>query len=242
MRAIILVAGRGTRISRHIGGKPKCTVPLSEGLPLIRYTVELLIGRGIEDIVLVLGYGGAVIKDALSGLKVRYRENPFFDVTNSIASLWFARDCLDDRQPCVVMNGDVFLSPEALDLVLAEGRSPVMFYDTGRKAEADYKFYCEDERLVKYGKELSLEETSGEYIGAAVFRADYVGTFKDRLETLIAAQRHSAWWEDVLYSMADESAIHVKDICGSFWGEVDFIEDYERIMDYYKNRIGNPEA
>ena len=238
MKAIILVAGRGTRISRHIGGKPKCTVPLAEGLSLIRYSVELLIDRGVRDIVLVLGYGGSVIKDALSGLNVSYRENPFFDVTNSIASLWFARDCLDGKDPCVVMNGDVFLSPEALDLVLAERRNPVMFYDTSRKAEADYKFFCEGDRLVKYGKELSLEETSGEYIGCAVFHADYASIFKSRLEALVSTQRHSAWWEDVLYSMTDESSIFVKDIVGAFWGEVDFIEDYERIMDYYKRSLG----
>jgi choline kinase len=238
MKAIILAAGRGTRISRHIGGKPKCTVPLAENVPLIRYSVELLLNRGIKDIVLVLGYEARAIQEVLDGIKVTYRVNPFFDVTNSIASLWFARDLITGEDSSVIMNGDVFLSGEALDQVLSEKRSPVLFYDTSRKAEADYKFSCEGDRLVKFGKELTLEETSGEYIGCAVFSSAYAPQFTARLESMVSAQRHSAWWEDVLYSMAAEQAIRVRDIAGCFWGEVDFIEDYERIMAYYRREAG----
>ncbi|MEI6873732.1 MAG: phosphocholine cytidylyltransferase family protein [Spirochaetota bacterium] len=242
MRAIILAAGRGTRISRHIGGKAKCTVPLAEGVSLIRYTVTLLRDRGIDDIVLVLGYEAGSIKEALEGLPVTYRVNPFFDVTNSIASLWFVRDLFDARQPFIIMNGDVFLSDEALGLVLAERRSPVLFYDTTRREDADYRFFCSGDRLLKYGKDLSLEETSGEYVGCAVFSGGYAAMFRERLEALIASQRHSAWWEDVLYSMSAEQAILVKDVAGAFWGEVDFVEDYERIMDYYKREVGSGAA
>ena len=236
MRAIILAAGRGTRISRHIDGKPKCTVLLAEGVTLIRYTVELLMGRGIKDIILVTGYEAGAIRSALEGLPVSYRDNPFFDVTNSIASLWFAKDLLDGSDSFVVLNGDVFLSPEALEIVLKERRDPVLFYDTSRREEADYKFLCEGDRLLKYGKELPLNETSGEYIGCAVFSGDYASKYRVRLDELIAAQRHSAWWEDVLYSMAGEEAIFVKDVAGTFWGEVDFVEDYERILGFYNRR------
>ena len=237
MKAFILAAGRGTRISRHINGKPKCTVQLSADTTLIRHTVESLLERGIREIVLVLGYRSDAVLEALSGLPIQYRVNPFFDVTNSIASLWFARDMLDASQPTIMMNGDVFLSDEALDAVLAERCSPVLFYDSSRILEADYKFGCDGERLVRYGKELTPEQTSGEYVGCAVFSAAYTAQFIKRLEEMIASQRHSAWWEDVLYSMADESTIIARDIAGVFWGEVDFVEDYDRIMAFYGKLI-----
>jgi choline kinase len=123
MKAILMAAGRGTRISRHIDGKPKCTVDLGNGRTLIEYSVELLKKKGIEEIVIVLGYKGDVIKD-LIGSKARYVENPFFDVTNSIASLWFAREHLTNTDRCLVMNGDVFLSEEALDLILKKSELP----------------------------------------------------------------------------------------------------------------------
>jgi choline kinase len=57
-----------------------------------------------------------------------------------------------------------------------------------------------------------------------------------QLEELIKTQRHSMWWEDVLYSISAEYPILGRDIEGAFWGEVDYLEDYERIMSYYKSK------
>jgi choline kinase len=233
MKAILMAAGRGTRISRHIDGKPKCTVDLGNGKTLIEYSVELLKNKGFDDVVIVLGYKGEVIKD-LIGSKAHYVENPFFDVTNSIASLWFAREHLADTDRCLVMNGDVFLSEEALDLILKEKRSPILFYDTTRKAEADYKFFCQGERLLKYGKELSIEETSGEYVGCAIVGDGFITRFRERLDQLIQSQQHGKWWEDVLYSMSTEQPILVNDLKGAFWAEVDYVEDYLRIQEFCK--------
>jgi choline kinase len=236
MKAILMAAGRGTRISRHIDGKPKCTVDLCNGTTLIEYSVELLKKKGFDDVVIVLGYKGEVIKD-LIGPKAQYVENPFFDVTNSIASLWFAREHLAKTDRCLIMNGDVFLSEEALDLILQEKRSPILFYDTTRKAEADYKFFCQGERLLKYGKELSLEETSGEYVGCALVGDGFMTRFRERLDQLILSQQHGKWWEDVLYSMSAEQPILVNDLKGAFWAEVDYVEDYLRIQDFCRNHV-----
>jgi choline kinase len=232
MKAILLAAGRGTRISRLIDGKPKCTIPLGEATTLIEYTVDLLHRNGIGDLTLVLGYRGNPIREVLAGRGVRFVENPFYDVTNSIASLWFAREELAASSDSLIMNGDVFLSQPALDAVLDEDRSPVLFYDTTRRKEADYKFQCQGDRLVRYGKDLSLEETSGEYIGCARLSSACIGTFIARLDELIRTQHHSMWWEDVLYSLAAEKQILARDIAGAFWAEVDYIEDYERILAY----------
>ena len=236
MKALILAAGRGTRISRHIGGKPKCTLQLDENTTLIEYSVDLLRRKGINDIVIALGYRGDVIREILGATGVKYVENPFYDVTNSIASLWFAREELKGADHFIVMNGDVFLSEQAIEVVLAEKRSPVLFYDVTRRKEADYKFYCEGDRIVQYGKELSLENTSGEYVGCSTFDNDFLAIFTARLENLIRAQKHSMWWEDVLYSMSAERPIIAKDVEGAFWGEVDYVEDYERIMSFYKKK------
>jgi len=242
MKALLLAAGRGTRISRHINGKPKCTVRLDQKTTLIEYSIDLLRRKGIDDITIALGYQGDVIRKTLGEIGVKFVENPFYDVTNSIASLWFARDELKGAGHFIVMNGDVFLSEPAIDVVLAEKRSPILFYDVTRREEADYKFFCKGDRIVKYGKELSLQETSGEYVGCAIFADRFLATFVARLEELIRAQKHSMWWEDVLYSMSAECPILAKDIEGAFWGEVDFIEDYERIMAFYKDRKESPDA
>ena len=94
MKAILLAAGRGTRISRMVQDVPKSTLPIN-GLPLIRHTVRMLLDEGMEVIVCV-GYRRDDVENALKGLDVKYYNNPFYDVTNSIASLWFAKNEIDD--------------------------------------------------------------------------------------------------------------------------------------------------
>lgn len=125
MKTLILAAGRGTRISRYLSGNPKCTVDIGEGKCLIQYTVDLLKSRGIRDIGIVLGYKSQVIRDVLEGREVSFFYNPFYDVTNSIASAWFARDFLEGDD-LLIMNGDVYLEDRLLDRILAEKKSPVM--------------------------------------------------------------------------------------------------------------------
>ena len=79
MRVLILAAGRGTRISRYLSGKPKCTVDIGNGLCLIQYTVELLKSRGIDRIGIVLGYQSQVIREVLEGSGAEFFVNPFYD-------------------------------------------------------------------------------------------------------------------------------------------------------------------
>ncbi|MEF9954548.1 MAG: phosphocholine cytidylyltransferase family protein [Clostridium sp.] len=231
MKVLILAAGRGTRISRYLSGNPKCTVDIGEGQCLIRYTVDLLHSKGIQDIGIVLGYKEQVIRDVLAGENVNFYYNPFYDVTNSIASAWFAKEFIkgDDL---LIMNGDVYLEDKLLDVILAEKQSPVMFADETRKETADYKFYYEDGILQKYGKELSGSDISGEYIGIGRFAKEFLPQFSARMEEMINHQEHSVWWENVIYSLTKEQPIHIEEVGGHFWAEVDYIEDYERILEH----------
>lgn len=231
MKALIMAAGRGTRISRHIDGKPKCTLDIGGNVTLIQDTCMKLRKRGIDDVAIVVGYRGDVIRALFPGDEVMFFTNPFYDVTNSIASAWFARDFIagDD---ILFMNGDVFFEIALLDKILETTVSPVLFSDETRKEEADYKLYYEHGRLIKYGKDLTGDWITGEYIGIARVNSPLLRVFTQRLEVLISQQKHALWWEDVLYSLSSEMNINVRDVSGLFWAEVDYIEDYNRIMHY----------
>lgn len=231
MKALILAAGRGTRISRYLSGMPKCMVDIG-GERLIHYTVRLLKSRGISDIGLVLGYRQEVIREELKSENVTFFYNPFFDVTNSIASAWFARDFFAEQEDTMIMNGDVYIGGELLDMILNEKQSPVMFSDESRKETADYKFYYEDGILKKYGKDLEGSDITGEYIGIGKFDRSFVPEFAARMGEMIGRQEHSVWWENVLYSMCGSQNVYVRDVEGQFWAEVDYIEDYERILEH----------
>ncbi len=227
MKALLMAAGKGTRISRYLNGSPKCTVMIRDGLPLIRYTVDMLRNKGVNEIMVVTGYHHTDIEEVLKG-DVSYAYNPFFDVTNSIASAWFAGDfiCGDD---VLIMNADVFCEESVYDDMLKINKTPVMLMDTTRIKEADYRFYCENGKVKKYGKDLSDEETTGEYVGLGKISREFIPLFKERMNEMISSQQHDVWWENILYSMTEKIALHAHDIAGMFWAEVDYIEDYERI-------------
>ena len=240
MKAFILAAGRGTRISKYLPNIPKCTVDVG-GQPLIRQTAEMLIKNNIEPTIIV-GYRHAEIEKVLEGLKVNIVYNPFFDVTNSIGSLWMAENAglfsMENPEDCIVANGDVYWSQEILDLVMAQEEEVTLLADSERVLDGDYFFGTENGMLRRYGKQLTLEERDCEYTGIVAMKASFVPRFLKRLNELIDAQCHGKWWEDAIYSLSSEEDIPVKDIRGHFWAEVDFIEDYRRILDYVSEKTG----
>jgi choline kinase len=94
-KAILMAAGRGTRISRTIGESCKCTLDIG-GIPLIRHTVTMLLDHGIETHI-VVGFRKELVINALRGLPVVFHENVFYSVTNSLASLWWAKEELSGQ-------------------------------------------------------------------------------------------------------------------------------------------------
>lgn len=232
MKAILLAAGRGTRIARNVKHVPKSILPI-EGVPLIRRSVELLQAKGMECIVCT-GYEERKIREALEGLEgIVYCYNPFYDITNSIASIWFARQEMTDD--LLVMNADVFFSEEILEQLIKDERNPVMAIDCSRTVEGDYFFYTGlNGGIEKYGKGLPVEQRSCEYVGMAKIGKDFLPKFVRRMEELIGRQQHNAWWENILYSFTDEheETIYTVDVDGRFWAEIDYFDDYERIIDY----------
>ncbi len=231
MKALILAAGRGTRISRYLSGRPKCTVDIG-GISLIENTIEKLDSMGIKDIAIIVGYNQNEIRKTLKDYNVKFYYNPFYDVTNSVASAWFAKDFIEENDDIIIMNGDVYAEKALLEDVIKETLSPVLFADNTRKKEADYKFLYENNILKKYGKELEGSDITGEYVGIAKINKDFINEFKESLEFMIENQNHSLWWENALYRLSEKHNIYVKDVDGKFWAEVDYIEDYERILKF----------
>lgn len=228
-----MAAGVGSRISRHLQNQPKCCVDI-EGKPLIKNTLELLNRRGLTQIAIVTGYQEKYIHQTLEGFQYTRFFNPFYRAANSISSAWFAKDFLagDDA---IIMNGDVFMEDSVLDALLDEARAPTLLSDSTRIAEADYRFQWADDRLLKYGKKLSNEETTGEYVGIAKLSKEYLVGFRQKVIEAVANEDYSCWWEDIIYRTVDEGAeVFVKDIAGKFWAEVDYIEDYERIKAFVR--------
>lgn len=238
MKALLLAAGRGTRISRYLNGNPKCTVSIGK-TSLIENTVKTLQKAGITEIGVATGYRQEVIKKILADYPIQYYYNPFYDVTNSIASAWFAKEFLNGKEDILVMNADVFVEDSILDIIIKEKRSPVMLSDESRKEDGDYKFYYENEILIKYGKELTGADITGEYVGIAKIKQEHIPRFLCKMDEMIGQQKHSVWWENILYEEVNNYPVYVHNVQGKFWAEVDYVEDYERILNYLGYQLGD---
>ena len=235
MKAVIMAAGVGSRISRHVD-KPKCLLEI-EGKSILRRTVEMLLENGIKPAV-VAGYQHQQLEDNLADLPVPILHNPFFRVTNSLGSLWFAKEYISEDAPLLLMNADVFWEQDILDILLAEKKDALLLADSSlsRLRDGDYFLGCDGEKIVKYGKDLARSIRTHEYVGVGKIEPAFLPYFLARMDQLMEAEHYDYWWENILYSCSEERDVYIRDVAGHFWAEVDYIEDYERIMAYIWER------
>jgi choline kinase len=231
MKAILMAAGMGTRISKYIDKKAKCMVDIG-GMSLIRHTVLMLLKNNVE-VSIVLGYRSFEIYEELKDLNIDFYYNPFYNLTNSISSLWFAREKIG-VEDLVIANADVFWEEGILHDILNDSRDVIMLSDKTKGIEGDYLFKFKDDILLMHGKDLDEKDVSGEYVGISRIKLDFQDKFIERLNYMIWNQQQNLWWENVLYSFIGERNIYIKDVSGKFWSEVDFIEDYYRLLEYRK--------
>lgn len=229
MKAIIIAAGIGSRLENISGNRPKCLIEM-DGISLISRSVSLLAAQGITDITVITGYKSELVQQELQK-RVSYLHNPYFEVTNSIASLWLAKELLHDD--LILMNADLYYETAVLDTALAQSGNAVMLSDSTRIIDADFRFGVDGDRILKTGNQLTDLETDCEYVGIVRIDKRFVERFRLRLEQMIKSGDFRNWWEGVLYSFIDEGvAITHKDVEGAFWSEVDNLEDYNRLSSW----------
>ena len=99
--AIVLAAGTSTRM-----GRPKLTLPMADGRPLVRVAVEQVLAAGVDDTVVVLGGDADAVSLALVPLPVRTVMNPRYAEGQS-TSLRAGLDALPPgTEAAVVALGD----------------------------------------------------------------------------------------------------------------------------------------
>jgi NDP-sugar pyrophosphorylase family protein len=118
MRAMILAAGKGTRLRPLTDTVPKPLVDVA-GRPMIAYPLDLLRRAGIQEVVINLHHLGEQIRTTLGdghayGIRIIYSEEPsILDTGGAIAA---ARDYLSG-DTFVVLNADTFIDVPLQDVI-----------------------------------------------------------------------------------------------------------------------------
>jgi choline kinase len=233
MKALILAAGRGTRIRSVHGERPKCLIPINDhGDTILDQQIENLFSAGVSNIGIVVGYE---MKQILNHVWARHRtfqpriqffKNARFAETNNIYSLWLAREwVMDDSFVC--LNGDVVFDPRVLIPALNSSHPIRMIVDPEWRDET-MKVIVNDGRIVRMSKGISREEFSGTYLGITAFSSAIHSRFFDRVETLIRSGRVNDFFNMAVQQLADEG-VHVSPspTWGLPWAEIDDPSDLQ---------------
>jgi len=232
MRAVILAAGRGSRLG-HLGAdRPKCLVEFG-GKPLIERQIAALRRGGVDEIGVVRGYRAEMID--LPGLS--YFLNQRWAETNMVMSLAAAATWLRSG-PVIVSYGDIFYRSELVrGLAGAPGRL-VISYDrdwrrlwTRRFADplGDAETFRIDnagQLLEIGGRTTRIEDIQGQYMGLFKLTPPAWSIVEALLATLDAPVRDKLDVTGLLRRLLAGNELSI----GTFgtdgqWGEIDNPQD-----------------
>ena len=126
MHAIILSAGRGSRLLPLTNDLPKCLLPI--GLTtVLGMQLDTLYAAGVKTATVVTGFNAHMVEAELAGRKkgpqVKTLFNPFYQVADNLASCWMARESM--QKDFLLINGDTLFSPNVLEAVLKAPKSNI---------------------------------------------------------------------------------------------------------------------
>jgi choline kinase len=230
MKAIILSAGQGRRLMPLTESIPKCCLVL-EGRTLLERQVDSLAANGVDEVVVVTGYGHRVVEDVVSrihGIRVRTLYNPFYALSDNLSTCWIARS--EMNAPFLLVNGDTLFESATLARLLSSNRSYPITLATDRKNhydDDDMKIVADGEQLKRVGKKLNMETVNGESIGMMVFNQVGADAFVHKVESLMAGPDGlSRWYLSAIDELAATGQVGFSCIEGLGWCEVDDLADF----------------
>lgn len=244
MRAIILAAGRGSRMG-HLGGdRPKCLIEL-EGKPLIERQIAALRRGGVDEIGVVRGYRAEMIDFP----SLSYFVNDRWAETNIVMSLATAAPWLCSG-PVIVSYADIFYRSELVHGLAAAPGQLVISYDrdwrrlwTRRFADPlvdaeTFRINSAGQLLEIGGKTTQIEEIVGQYMGLLKFTPPAWSAVEAILIALDVPTRNRLDMTGLLRRLLTGKHFPI-DTFGTEgqWGEIDNPED----VALYQNMVRNGE-
>ncbi len=260
MQALMLAAGKGSRLGRYTKDNTKCMLEVN-GKTLLERCIDALKEANINKLVLVLGYKKENVinyikeKGLDKKIEIEYVFNEVYDTTNNIYSLFLAKDIFK-REDTILLESDLIYEPSIIKelieskydnaAVLAKYEQwmdgTVVTLDSEKnilefieKQDFDY------DKINKYYKTVNIYKFSKEYI------EKYYIPF---LEAYVKAYGNNCYYELVLkvISGINKSLLKGYVIKNKKWYEIDDCQDLdisellfskeENTLDLYKKRFG----
>ncbi len=226
MRAILLAAGRGRRLSRN---RPKCLLEIA-GKSLLERHVENLAAASVSALTIVVGYEQLQIREAIQALApvlpIDFIENDRFE-RGSIVSLGVAAHLLEAG--AIWMDADV-LYPAALmqRLVASKHESCVLLDARSEESGEEMTLGVRGERVLMIARRVSQDgpwDLTGEAVGFAKVGPRGGAVMREILSAEIAAGRLDQEYEAAMNQAFGKTPWGYERVDDFPWTEIDFEQD-----------------
>lgn len=231
MNALILAAGRGTRLASDARG-PKCLTPIGTTTLLDRY-LDVLDALEVPTTI-VTGFAADDIARHVAGraLVPRLVFNPTFAL-GSVVSL--ARGLAALRGPLLLLDGDVCFHPDILRRLVGDPASDALAVDVGTVfTDEQYMAGIDENRVTALRRgAVTGHGASGEWVGFAKLAASRAAALATRVDAQVAAGQNATGYEDALASLLPEVVVRPVPTAGLAWVEIDFPADLARARELW---------
>lgn len=226
MTYIVLVAGQGKNLQPLTLTHPKTLYKLDEKTTVLQRLVRSIRKYDNEaEIVVVVGFMYEHIQKELVDDNVVFMHNPFYAVTSSMGSLWFAKKYLQ-RENVTIINGDIVMSDKLMnDIISVHTDIPYVIVDSNHTESNKYNVQVQGEKVCVMSK--NLTKFLGNY--ASVTKLDAVSSrfVLEQLDQMVNEGMYNLFFEDALVQMIFDKnfELYYKDIKDYQWTEVDNVDD-----------------
>lgn len=232
--AVILVAGRGTRLAPLTDTQHKSLLILG-GMTILERQISQLMQQNIDQIVLVTGHREDDLRAYLKGAEnfgadITIVRNDNFQQTNTAYSLGLALEKFSGS--FLLLDGDVVMSDPLVKNLIAAGENtllcecdPAKLNDEAVKVRVDTTG-----KVLSIGKQVPLAMASGESIGVGFFGADWRNVLQEDCVRLRETPTQWNWYyEDVIRArmrnIKPPASLKIVQTAPYEWVEVDDHED-----------------
>lgn len=231
---IILAAGKGRNLQPLTLKYPKTSFRLDENTTVLQRMVRSI--RKYDknsEIVVVIGYLSETVRQELAEDNCKFVVNPFYEVTNSISSVWFARQYME-RENVTIVHGDAVFSDDIVKNYLVKPTDyPYVLTDSSCVKPGTYNAVTRDGQVLVMSNK--LENFNAKYCCMTKLDAVSARLLKREIDSMIHNNMYDQFFEDSLVQliMFHDFQLFAEDIAGKAWSEVDTVDDLLNAQQIY---------
>ena len=214
----------GVLTSEH----PKCMTEISHRNTILSRQLRQCVEYGIEEVVMTTGYYDQVLIDYCNflhlPLKITFVNNPIYDKTNYIYSIYCAKEQLKDDD-IILMHGDLVFENLVFEAVVNSPDSCMTVSSTLPLPEKDFKAVIKDGLIDKVGIEFFDHAMAAQPL-YKIKKEDWL-VWLASIEVFCESDNRKCYAENAFNEVSDRCVIKPLDVKDMLCSEIDTPEDLE---------------